>query len=141
MRDRTVWSHDIHLDDQPLSASQARAFVRQQLVGHGLAYLTDEVELVVSELATNAMRHARTAFTVSLHAFEDTLLLEVEDGSQTWPARAATTHILDTHGRGPTIVALVCRDWGMDALLDGGKSVWGEFSLTEQHTLGPRATA
>ena len=140
MRDRIVWSHDIHLDDQPLSASQARAFVRQQLVGHGLAYLTDEVELVVSELATNAMRHARTAFTVSLRGYEQTLLLEVVDGSRALPARVALVNALDTHGRGLAIVDHLCRDWGMDALPDG-KSVWAEFLLPVQCSPSRQATA
>jgi hypothetical protein len=140
MRDRTVWSHHITLDDQPLSASRARAFVRQQLMGHGLAYLTDEVELVVSELATNAMRHARTAFTGSLHGFEQTLLLDVEDGSRALPARVAVADVLDTHGRGLAIVDRLCRDWGMEALPDG-KTVWAEFNLPVQCSPSRQVTA
>jgi anti-sigma regulatory factor (Ser/Thr protein kinase) len=140
MNDGTVWSRDIDLDDQPASASQARAFVRRHLVEHGLAYLSEDVELVVSELATNAMVHAQTAFRVSLYAFEETLLLEVEDGSQSGPVQGHAD-TLDPHGRGLTIVDLVCRDWGMDALPDGGKSVWAEFTLAERRSAGRRATA
>jgi anti-sigma regulatory factor (Ser/Thr protein kinase) len=136
-----VWSHDIDLDDQPASASQARAFVRQHLVEHRLAHLNDDVEVVVSELVTNATRHARTAVTVSLHAFEQTLLLEVHDGSAAWPTRVAAADVLDTHGRGISIVDLLSRDWGVDALPDGGKSVRAEFSLPEQRSLAGRATA
>jgi anti-sigma regulatory factor (Ser/Thr protein kinase) len=109
MSDRTLWSHDINLDDQSVSPSRARAFVRRHLVEHGLAYLSDGVGLVVSELTTNAMVHAQTAFTVSLHVFEDTLLLEVEDDSRAWPARVAVADVLDTHGRGLTIVDLLPR--------------------------------
>lgn len=141
MNDRTAWSPTINLADQPISASQARAFVRRHLVAHGLAYLSDDVELVVSELTTNAMVHAQTALTVSLHVFEDTLLLEVEDDAGAWPARAVAADVLDTHGRGLTIVDLVSRDWGTDALPDGGKSVWAEFTLPEPASLGRQATA
>ena len=65
---------------RPDPASRARAFVRLHLGEHLLSYLTDDVDLVVSELATNAMVHARTTFRVSLQAFEATLLLEVEGG-------------------------------------------------------------
>jgi len=40
--------------------------VTRQLVDHRLAYLVDEVRLVASELATNAVVHAATEFTVVL---------------------------------------------------------------------------
>jgi anti-sigma regulatory factor (Ser/Thr protein kinase) len=134
MTDHALWSHDINLDDQPVSASQARTFVRQHLDEHHLAHLSDDVALVVTELATNAMRHARTAFTVHLHADDQTLLLEVEDGSHSWPVRTAAVHGcdphgLDTHGRGLTIVDHLCRGWGTNPLPSGGKSVWAEFTL------------
>jgi anti-sigma regulatory factor (Ser/Thr protein kinase) len=124
----TLWSCDIKLTAQPISASRSRDFVRHHLIEHGLAHLSDDVELVVSELATNAMLHARTSFTVSLHAFEKTLLLEVEDGSRTGPFQAIA-QVLDTGGRGIAIVSLLSRDWGVDAHADGGKSVWVEFGL------------
>ncbi len=122
------WSHSISLDAHPISASHARIFVRQHLGEHRLAHLTDDLELVVSELATNAVLHAQTAYTVLLHGFEQTLLLEVEDGSPGWPTHA-DAHPLDTGGRGLTIVGLLCRDWGMDLLANGGKLVWAEFNL------------
>lgn len=122
------WSHDITLGDELVGASQARAFVRGRLAQHDLARLTDDVELVVTELATNATVHAHTVFTVSLHAFDGTLLLAVEDGSRDWPTRTFAAADLDTHGRGLAIVDLLSRDWGMDPLF-AGKSVWAEFSL------------
>ena len=122
------WSHDLKLVVQPISASRARAFVRDRLVEHGLSQLNDDVALVVSELVTNAMLHAHTPFKVSLHGFERTLLLEVEDGCPTGPVRV-TAQALDNGGRGLTIVDLLSRDWGVDAHSDGGKSVWAEFDL------------
>ena len=124
----TLWSCDIKLTAQPMSASQARHFVRHHLLVHGLAHVSDDVELVVSELATNAMLHAQTSFKVSLHAFEATLLLEVQDGSWSGPVQVVA-RVRDTNGRGIAIVNLLSRDWGVDAHADGGKSVWAEFSL------------
>lgn len=124
-----LWSHDITLDDRLVSASRARAFVRGHLREHHLVHLTDDVELVVTEFATNVVLHAHTAFTVSLHADERTLVLAVEDGSPDWPARTAAAPALDTNGRGLAIVDLLCRTWGTDALASGGKSVWAEFGL------------
>ena len=122
----TDWSHDLELAVQPVSASVARDFVRHHLAAHRLAHLTDDVTLVVSALATNAMTHAQTPFRVSLQVLEQTLLLTVEDGSRTGPVPIAA-RVLDTSGRGLTIVALLSRSWGADAHPDGGKSVWAEF--------------
>jgi anti-sigma regulatory factor (Ser/Thr protein kinase) len=127
----TLWSRDIKLVAQPSSASRSRDFVRHHLIEHGLSHLSDDVALVVSELATNAMEHAQTPFKVSLHAFEQTLLLEVEDGSRTGPFHVAA-QVLDTNGRGITIVKLLSRDWGVDARTDGGKSVWAEFNTRRE---------
>jgi anti-sigma regulatory factor (Ser/Thr protein kinase) len=127
----TAWSYEMKLAAQPTSASRARDFVRQHLAEHGLLHLTDDVMLVVSELATNAMVHAQTPFRVSLEAFGETLLLEVEDGSQTGPVSVAA-QVLDTGGRGVAIVNLLSRDWGVDARTAGGKSVWAEFDLQPQ---------
>ena len=124
----TPWSCDIQLAIQPVSASRARDFVREHLAEQGLARLEDDVTLVVSELATNAMVHARTPFKVCLQAFEQTLLLEVEDGCQAGPVVVAARG-LDTSGRGLTIVTLLSRDWGVNARTNG-KSVWAEFDLS-----------
>lgn len=125
---RTAWMDDIELAVQPISASKARDFVRHHLDTQGLAQLTDDATLVVSELATNAMVHAQTPFKGSLQASEQTLLLEVEDGARTGPVRV-TAQMLDTGGRGLTIVALLSRAWGAQAHPDGGKTVWAQFDL------------
>ena len=125
----TAWSDDLELAVQPVSASVARDFVRRHLIAQGLSHLIDDVTLVVSELATNALVHAQTPFMVSLQAFEQTLLLTVADGSRTGPVQVVA-QVLDTGGRGLTIVALLSRSWGADAHPDGGKSVWAEFDLS-----------
>lgn len=119
------WSDELELAVQPVSASMARNFVRDHLVAHGMAHLTDDVTLVVSELVTNAMVHAQTPVKVSLHAFAQTLLLRVEDGSRTGPVLVAA-RVLDIGGRGLAIVALLSRAWGVvDRTPGGGKSVMG----------------
>jgi anti-sigma regulatory factor (Ser/Thr protein kinase) len=129
MGTRTLWSCEVELAAELVSASRSRGFVRRHLSLHGLALLSDHVELVVSELATNAVLHAETPFTVSLHAFEDTLLLEVEDGAWTGPCQAVFAEPDAVSGRGLSIVTLLSRDWGVDAHPGGGKSVWVEFGL------------
>src|SRR4051794_4609404 len=76
-----LWSHQIVLASGPGSAAKARAFVLQHLVEHRLLYLVDDIGLVASELAANAVVHARTAFTVSLEGRVRSVLLSVRDRS------------------------------------------------------------
>jgi hypothetical protein len=59
------WSHQATFEASPICASRARDFVTRRLVEHRLLYLVDPVRLVASELATNALVHAQTAFTVT----------------------------------------------------------------------------
>ena len=121
-----LWSADIRLAGEPASASRARAFVRGRFASHDLDYLVDDATLVVSELASNAVLHARSPFQVSLHAFESTVLLDVEDASPEQPHQhPAQPDAL--HGRGLIIVSMLTSSWGAGPGSNGGKSVWAEF--------------
>ena len=122
----TIWKHDLELTAHGTSAARARRFVGQRLIEHELQYLADDVQLVVSELATNALTHARTPFTVTLAAVAQSLVVKVRDGSPCLPVSVDGSS-LDTAGRGVTIVALLSRDWGVTAHADGGKTVWAAF--------------
>ena len=62
------WSYETEFAAEPSSASQARAFVARHLLAHELPGLVDDVQQVASELATNAMAHAKTPITVVLWA-------------------------------------------------------------------------
>lgn len=94
-----------------------------------MPFLVDDVELVTSELATNALVHARTHFAVSLAACSESVLLQVEDGSKAAPIRVVAAAPLDTSGRGITIVDLLSRDWGVTTRPDGCTSVWAAFDV------------
>jgi len=125
--DMPHWSHTTRLEATPISASQARAFVSQHLAGHRLSRLDDPVRLVASELATNALVHARTAFSVTLSAPNDrTVLLTVRDSSASLPERRAD-QVMRPGGRGLEIVDLVSSDWGVDEEPSGCKAVWASF--------------
>ena len=121
-----LWSHETMFAADASSAAEARAFVSQHLLSHGMPHLVDDIELVVSELATNAMVHARTPFTVILCAFEEIVRLEVSDGSLLEPS-VVVARSLDTSGRGVAIVQALSRDWGVLSRASGGKSVWAQF--------------
>lgn len=113
-------------DPMEASVALARAFVRATLDRWDLA--GDEAELVVSELATNVLRHARGRFHVCMERIDDTLLIEVSDVSDVRPhlSQPATD---DTGGRGLFIVEQVSCAWGSKADPRGGKRVWAELAL------------
>ena len=78
----TDWEHEIHLPVEPLSASRARAFVCRHLVEHRLLQLVAPIRLVASELATHAIIHSDTPFTVTLSMTDDVVTLSVHDDSR-----------------------------------------------------------
>ena len=129
-----LWSHETSLAAEASSAARARAFVIRHLLDHDLPHLVDDIELVASELATNAMAHAQTPFTVILCGFDETVVLEVSDESRAEPS-LVVARALDTSGRGVAIVQALSRDWGVLTRASGGKSVWAEFDSTAR----PRA--
>ena len=124
------WSDAAKFAAEPTSVRQARSWVLQRLLDHGLVHLVDDLQLVVSELATNAMVHAETPFLVTLSASEEAVRLEVLDGAQSGPVRVSA-QVLETNGRGVSIVDTLSRAWGVNGDASGGKSVWAEFNLRE----------
>ncbi|MDX3234568.1 SpoIIE family protein phosphatase [Streptomyces sp. ME03-5709C] len=108
------------------AAGQARALVESQCARWGLEEAAFVTELIVSELVTNAYRHAGGPITLRL--IRDThLLCEVSDTSSTSPhmRRARTT---DEGGRGLFLVAQLSERWGTRYTRDG-KTIWTEQPL------------
>ncbi|MDO9497615.1 MAG: ATP-binding protein [Nocardioides sp.] len=126
-----AWSHTTTLEATPISASQARAFVTHHLVDHRLLYLVDPVRVVASELATNALVHAQTAFSVTLSASDTRVSLTVRDHSLVLPERRAS-HGLDETGRGLEVVDMVSLEWGFNEDGPGSKAVWASFAIRGQ---------
>ncbi|MDX6300715.1 MAG: hypothetical protein QOF53_1929, partial [Nocardioidaceae bacterium] len=84
--------------------------------------------LVASELATNAVVHAQTAFTVTLGTLDETVLLTVRDRSGALPARRCA-QAMDASGRGLKIVDIVSLAWGITQDPEGSKAVWASFAI------------
>jgi hypothetical protein len=94
----------------------------------GLAELGFGMELVLSELVTNAIRYGCEPIHVRLIC-DRTLICEVSDGTSTSPhlRYAATT---EEGGRGLFLVSQMTEHWGTRYSPDG-KVIWAEFALPE----------
>ena len=121
------WSYETVFPAQPTSAGLARDFVRAHLVAHRLSHLVDDLRLVVSELATNALAHAQTPFTLTLSMADRLVLLAIQDESTSVPVRSVPD-LMDVSGRGMMIVELLSEEWGTSTDSLGVKSVWASFS-------------
>ena len=128
------WSHGQALVAEPLSVVRARWFVGRHLVDHGLHSMVHDVQLVASELATNAMQHALSPFTVSLQGFDAFVFLAVRDGSIKCPRLVAERPLDAESGRGMVLVNAISSDWGVSRSPLGGKSTWAAF---DTHSVAP----
>jgi anti-sigma regulatory factor (Ser/Thr protein kinase) len=108
------------------SPRAARHFVGDVLERWGRAECIDDAMLVVTELATNAVRYAASSFTVLLSRGDGTVRVAVRDDSRTAP-HERQVGATATSGRGLTIVDGVSRRWGHE-LLEDGKLVWAELA-------------
>ena len=115
----------------PTSASVlvVRRFVRQVLAAWDIdPAMSDDVELVLSELATNAARDSEDAFEMRLSHPANCLRLDVSDNSHRLPRVTRSTEQDETSGRGLVIVEAIASRWGVESY-GLGKSVWCEFDL------------
>ena len=122
------WTYRVELAAEPASVQEARRFVSGLLRAHGLANVADDAELVVSELATNAVTHAGTPFTVTVHRDALRLLVTVQDGTSERPV-LVKAGVTETRGRGLAIVDALSQDWGSDERPGTAKAVWASFAL------------
>nr|WP_051862328.1 SpoIIE family protein phosphatase [Streptomyces ochraceiscleroticus] len=107
--------------------SRARLLVRAQLSRWGLESAADTAELLVSEIVTNAVRHAHTQHVVLRLVRTDALLCEVSDDDHSLP-QLLSVGDEDEYGRGLRVVSRLAREWGTSRT-STGKTVWFEQSL------------
>jgi anti-sigma regulatory factor (Ser/Thr protein kinase) len=117
------------------NAGRARAAVGQALDQAGLppAVIGDAL-LVLGEIIGNAVRHARTDFTISATLAGGLLRLEVFDRDTRPPALLGLDDE-STSGRGLHLVSAVATAWGWHTAegSDGvsGKLVWAELEIDQ----------
>jgi anti-sigma regulatory factor (Ser/Thr protein kinase) len=117
LRQRRIF--DVKLE----SVRAVRSFVRELAKKAGAD--VDAAELLASELATNAVIHANTAFEVRVGT-EDGGAFRVEVVNDAPEMVVAMHEPLDGSGRGLHIVNAVAERWGTD-VMDAEKVVWFEL--------------
>lgn len=131
----------IDMDGATSSIRKVRSFVDVTLTAWQLDALRERAVLLTSELATNAVLHARTRFQVAV-LLDRELVVQVTDGSREMPVVEATPLDGD-RGRGLRLVSELASRWG-SRVDDDGKTVWFTLALAsppEGGVSGPDAQA
>ncbi|MEU6919652.1 SpoIIE family protein phosphatase [Streptomyces sp. NPDC046631] len=116
------------VDADPVAVARVRQEAARQLREWGLEELVFTTELVLSELVTNAIRHAGGPVEVRLIRAGQ-LTCEVSDPSATQP-RMRRALLTDEGGRGLYLVAQLTSRWG-SRYTRRGKTIWAEQPLPD----------
>ncbi|WP_374106356.1 ATP-binding protein [Streptomyces sp. TRM70350] len=109
------------------SARHIRRIVRSLLAEWEMPDLTDAVELGVTELVANVVRHVPDRrCTLLVMRLPTGARLEVADGSDQLPSVPFGLSPESESGRGLLLLDAVTDKWGVDMRADGGKTVWFE---------------
>ncbi len=115
------------------SASAARRFARERCTAWGLdEAVRDLVELIASELVSNAVLHARTDVELTMSVDPDQVRIGVRDDAPALPRLAVDPSVVSDpeqeHGRGLAMLALLGADVDVTPTATG-KVVWASLPL------------
>ncbi|GAA3823308.1 ATP-binding protein [Streptomyces phyllanthi] len=139
------WSYGFLIPRDPRAASVVRAAVRAILSATRLGCVADTVELLASELVTNAYHHSPSDAYVSVEHTPDALTVSVWDHGTGTPAPSQRGDDAES-GRGLAIVEACADEWGVREY-PHGNAVW--FSVAPKangdeacavHRISPRHT-
>lgn len=110
-----------------VASNQARVLARETCEQWGVGELVEDVELIVTELVENALKHTNAEPRVRFDLRRGILTMAVADDSPTRPVVAEAEPGRDS-GRGLHLVATLTHTWGATPTLAGGKVVWAVLS-------------
>src|SRR6201986_1297587 len=124
MRDSRSFPHE------PQSVPAARHFATSFL--HGASAETPEaVELMVSELATNCIRHTNSGFDLTIIRSGLDIRVEATDHAGGTPTMRSPEPT-EPSGRGLKIIDMLSAGWGVESESGTGKTVW--FTISDSAT-------
>ena len=117
-----------HFSNDATAPGEARRLVCQALTQWGHAQeLSDSIALVVSELANNAVTHARSPFSVLARSDQQVIRISVRDASPAIP-ELRRVGPAEGSGMGLKMVDAIAAAWGVEVTA-GGKAVWAQLAL------------
>jgi anti-sigma regulatory factor (Ser/Thr protein kinase) len=122
------------LDRRHEAPADARSSVRDLFRGlvatdrERVISLADDVELVVSELVTNAVVHGTGPITLRVRVIDRFVSVGVQDCGSGVP-RLPGADPSSEGGRGMAVVAGIVSDWGVRVDGDTGKEVWAILAV------------
>ena len=119
----------------PQSVHAARRFATDTL-SDSPASTVESVELMVSELATNCIRHERTSFHITILGSTQEIRIEVTDSGSGMPTMRSPGPD-EPSGRGLQIVDMLSDSWGVEPEHPSGKTVW--FTMPAATAMTPTA--
>ena len=115
--------------------SAIRLWARSWLQTHPvLGVDVDDVQLALTELVSNAIRHGSGPVNVELVAEGSTLRLNISDSSDVMPQQPPAVGTTRSGGRGLMLVGKVATRWAANPRPEGGKTVWCEFGSPSRAT-------
>ena len=133
----SCWVWEMTLPAAVHAPGYARQATREVLASRHAAQVEETAVLFVSELVTNAVRHASAGgsmLVLRLAATGTSLRIEVHDGDPQWP-RPGTPAGLGESGFGFVIVDALASTWGVSGTATG-KAVWAELDTRPGHQPG-----
>ena len=125
VRQSELPARSVTLEPDPLSVRRARRTVAEALTAAGRDDLVDTATLLVSELVTNAIRHADSEVEVAVRLLPEALRVEVGDTGQGTPTVVEAAPDAE-QGRGLALVEALAAAWGVEPE-GNGKIVWFEI--------------
>lgn len=135
----------VHLPHAPASVSTARRRLNRDLLAWGVAEdVADDAVVILSELLSNALRHARPLpggageVKVSWIKVGDTVELAVTDGGAITEPRKGQPALSSLGGRGLGIVEILSQSWGVRRD-EQGSTVWAHLHAPSAYSRDDRS--
>ena len=132
-----VSSNVLRVRHEPAAVGAARRQVRRELAKQNLPEpLLDDVEVVLSELMGNAVRHARPiaggVLLIGWRIADDELTIRVTDGGSVKRIEPRDSSPMADSGRGLLIVDQLARAWGVTDHAGSLRTVWAVLPVHER---------
>ena len=123
--------NELLIGDEPDAVPRARHFLTSILDSAGItdaAETAQDAKLVVTELVTNALLHARPPVAVRVALLDPGVRIEVADPFRLSPVRPRDNPEAMT-GRGIALIEALSQRWGVEPATEG-KVIWAELGLS-----------